>query len=391
MTKHRLIRACLVGLLLGCGGGGQVRPAPPAAAPAGPDWINKGSGAFSSDAGKVLRGVGVASGIRNVALLRTAADDRARTEIAKVLDTYVSVLNKDYQASTTAGDMKSSSEEQHVSQAMKTFSQAELQGVRIAERYLGADGTQYALAQLDLQQVKDGLSKMRELNERVRNAVRANADKAFDELDTQGNAAARTPAALPVAQQPAPPPAGPPPSVPARDPAPPSAPREPPPAQAPPPPQNGCLAQDDASPLVRGCVVAIQANEQAVVVTVQLVNKLDRPLAVIADARHLACGAELTDRRGNSYTHQPHCPGSLPFLNADPGNSGTAALVIRAGQPMRGKLPVQRQYVFNPVRAYREPESWTMELDLFVTNPERSEDSKIDQVQLAFQNISRSK
>jgi hypothetical protein len=383
MTKRHLIGACLLGLLAACGGGGQVRPAPPPAAPAGPDWIDKGSGAFSSDAGKVLRGVGIASGIRNVALLRTTADDRARAELAKVLDTYVSVLNKDYQSSTTAGDMKSSSEEQHVSQAMKSFSQARLQGARIAERYLGADGTQYALAQLDLQQMKDGLSKMRELNERVRDAVRANADKAFDELDTQHNAAARTPAAAAAT------PADPPSPLPAVAPARPAAPEEPAVVQA--PPQNGCLAQDDASPFIRGCVVAIQANEQTVVVTVQLVNKLDRPLAVIADARHLACGAGLTDRRGNSYTYQPHCPGSLPFLNADPASSGTAALVSRAGQPMRGKLPVQRQYAFNPVRAYREPESWTMELDLFVTSPEQRDDSKIDQVQLAFQNISKSK
>jgi len=350
----------------------------------------------------VLRGVGIASGIRNVALLRATADSRARAEVAKVLDSYVSVLNKDYQASTTAGDMKSSSEEQHVSQAMKSFSQAELQGVQIIDRYLAADGTQYALAEMDLQQIKDGLSKMKELNQRVRDAVRANADKAFDELDAQPGArkaaATPTPPAPVVALQTAPPPREPPsPPPPAADPPLPPAAKDPPPApkEPPPPPptasRGDCLAQDDANPIIRGCVIALKASDEAVVVTVELTNKLDRHLAVIADGRHLGCGADLTDRRGNSYAAGYGCPGSLPVLKADPAKSGTAASIIHDGQPMRGKLPLQRQYTFVPVKGYQAPESWTMELDLLVTNPERSEDSKVHEVQFAFQNIPKSR
>ena len=53
-------------------------------------------------------GVGIASGIRNAAMRRSTSDSRARSEISKILDTYVSVLNKDYQASTTAGVHQSS-------------------------------------------------------------------------------------------------------------------------------------------------------------------------------------------------------------------------------------------------------------------------------------------
>src|SRR4030088_1593841 len=66
----------------------------------GPDWVNRGSGAFGSDKGKMFYGVGFASGIHNVAMRRSPSDSRARAEIAKTLDTYVAVLNKDYQAST---------------------------------------------------------------------------------------------------------------------------------------------------------------------------------------------------------------------------------------------------------------------------------------------------
>jgi hypothetical protein len=52
--------------------------------------------------------------------------------------------------------MKSSSEEQHVSQAMKSFSQAQLQGVQSVDHYLAADGTQYALAELNLRSSRTG-------------------------------------------------------------------------------------------------------------------------------------------------------------------------------------------------------------------------------------------
>ena len=116
---------------------------------------------------------------------RSASDSRARAEIAKTLDTYVAVLNKDYMASTTAGDMSASSEEQHVQQALKTYSQMELSGVSIVDHWMDNDGTEYALAQLDMESFKNNLDKMKELNARVRDQVRANADKAFDELSSE--------------------------------------------------------------------------------------------------------------------------------------------------------------------------------------------------------------
>lgn len=151
----------------------------------GPDWVNRGSGAFGGDKGKVFYGVGIASGIRNAAMRRSTADSRGRAEISKILDTYVSVLNKDYMASTTAGDMSASAEEQHVEQALKTYSQMELSGVQIIDHWVDTDGTEYSLAQLDMDSFKNNMDKMKELNEKVKEQVRANADKAFDELNSE--------------------------------------------------------------------------------------------------------------------------------------------------------------------------------------------------------------
>ena len=165
---------------VGCAG---EKPAPP---PAGPAWVHKGSGAFDIDKGKVFYGVGVASGIRNRALLISTADNRARAEVAKILETYVAVLAKDYMASTTAGDMSASSEEQHVEQALKTFSKTTLHGARIIDHWRDpADGSLFALCELDLLAFKGALDEYKELDAKVRDYVRKNAEKLHQQLERE--------------------------------------------------------------------------------------------------------------------------------------------------------------------------------------------------------------
>lgn len=181
----KILGVAMVGLLVACGGSKTPEMSNQVLHANGPDWVNRGTGAFGGDKGKVFYGVGIASGIRNAAMRRSTSDSRARAEIAKILDTYVAVLNKDYMASTTAGDMSASSEEQHVQQALKTYSQMELSGVQIIDHWVDTDGTEYALAALDMETFKNNMDKMKELNAAVRDAVRANADKAFDELSAE--------------------------------------------------------------------------------------------------------------------------------------------------------------------------------------------------------------
>jgi len=151
-----------------------------------PEWVNKGSGAFGGEAGRVFYGVGSVSGIKNRALARTTADNRARAEVAKTFEVYSASLMKDYMASTTAGDMSASSEEQHVEQAIKTFAATTLSGVQIVDHWEHpVDGTIYALAQLDLESFTDNLTKMKELNNKVRDYVRKNAEKAHMDLEKE--------------------------------------------------------------------------------------------------------------------------------------------------------------------------------------------------------------
>jgi len=183
LTALGIFLMALTFLAIGCKSTPQETASADTAA-SGPKWVMKGSGAFDVDGLKVFYGVGLASGIKNKALLRQTADDRSRAEIAKTLEVYVSSLTKDYMASTTAGDMSKSSEEQNVETALKTFSKTTLHGAIIVDRWLDpADGTMYSLCELDLIAFKENLDKYNELDEKVRDYVRDNAEKMHDKLE----------------------------------------------------------------------------------------------------------------------------------------------------------------------------------------------------------------
>ena len=183
MTTNRFLALTLTlvaALGLGACSGGKQSPI----ASNAPEWVNKGSGAMKDKDGKqVFYGVGIAQGIRNRALAVTAADDRGRAELAKIMNSYVTTLTKDYMASITAGDMTKSSEEQMVSQTMKNFAKFTLHGSVPVDHWKDpADGTLFALVKLDMSAVQQSLAESKELDSKVRDYVKANAEKAFDEL-----------------------------------------------------------------------------------------------------------------------------------------------------------------------------------------------------------------
>lgn len=184
-------RTLLVGLLAfcwiaGCAGKSKEVPEQNMTQPQRPAWVDKGSGAFEGEIGKAFYGVGSAWGIRNPALLRSTADNRARAEIARVFKTYTAALMKDYAASTMAGNPDETSEEQHVEQTIKTFTKAELAGVQIVDRWKDPEsGEQFALARMDLSAFEDYLQRGSDLSEAVRQRVVDRAEKAFADLSRE--------------------------------------------------------------------------------------------------------------------------------------------------------------------------------------------------------------
>lgn len=168
-------------LLYGCGGGKDVKEAVQP-----PEWVVKGSGAFGGERGKAFYGVASAYGIKNFSLLRQAADNRARNEVAKIFQFYTASLMKDYMASTMAGDPNVTSEEQHVEQAIKTVTSMTLSGVEVVDHWQHpGTGEFFSLARLDLEAFKNNMEKARELNNQVRDYIRENADRLHDDLEKE--------------------------------------------------------------------------------------------------------------------------------------------------------------------------------------------------------------
>ncbi len=144
-----------------------------------PEWTTKGAAAFPGDAGKAFYGRGEASLVHNRSLLRGLADNRARADLAKMLNAGVKALMTDYKASTSASDQESS--ERQVESARKTIVNESLLGVTMIDSCEVAEKVIYfSLARLDADAFTAALDKDKELGRKMREYIRANARRAFE-------------------------------------------------------------------------------------------------------------------------------------------------------------------------------------------------------------------
>jgi len=151
-----------------------------------PEWVEEGSGSLNKDEDKAIYGVGHATGIRNEPLGWETAENRSRAELAKSFETYTAYLMRDYAASTTAQDFTKSSEEQNVERAVKTFTATTLNGIKPIDRYKDEDThSYYVLTKLSFKEMQETLAQAQELNGEVRDFVRKNAQRAFEELEKE--------------------------------------------------------------------------------------------------------------------------------------------------------------------------------------------------------------
>jgi len=187
--QESLVLAFLVGIA-GCGGAQQaVKPLPVEGALAkelvgAPEWVLMGCAAFAGEKGPIC-GVGSFTGTRNISLARDGAIARARTDLARNLEVKVKALYKDYQATTTGGESfgKAAADEQNVSNTAKQIVNTTLSGTTLAKTWMSGVGTLRVLVKLDVQNFKDQINQMKQLDEGVRQGVVQRADKAFKELD----------------------------------------------------------------------------------------------------------------------------------------------------------------------------------------------------------------
>jgi len=146
-----------------------------------PDWVNKGTSYVNDKDGRLFHGVGSASPMGEVTLQHATADDRARAELARIFSSYLDVVSSDYQSAARSGDVKVS--EEAVSRQIKNLSKVNLAGAKIVARWLDKKTSiVYAIAELNMKQVKSIVSAAQDMNGDVRHYVESNADNIFDRL-----------------------------------------------------------------------------------------------------------------------------------------------------------------------------------------------------------------
>jgi hypothetical protein len=177
-----LVAVGIAGLALGCGGQQKPKNAMQAELAGAPAWA-KGACQAGMPGGKGVCGTGSVAGMTNVSLARSAAEGRARTELARSLQTRVKAMLKDYQAATTGGPENKTASEQHIEDVSKQITDTTLSGTRLQDTWVSDSGTFWALVVLDTEAFKDSLKNMKQLDDKVRAAIVERADKSFAELD----------------------------------------------------------------------------------------------------------------------------------------------------------------------------------------------------------------
>jgi len=175
----------LVILGTGCGSSGPKEPGSviEKELDGAPDWVLEGE----DGDGERIYGVGSVAGTRNVALARSTAQGRGRTEIARSLQLQVKSMLKDYQSTTTGGEYfgQHANDEQHIEDVSKQITDLTLSGTTQEKHWISDTGTLYVLMSLDVEEFKDVVNSMNQLSDEVRQAVEERADDAFRELDRE--------------------------------------------------------------------------------------------------------------------------------------------------------------------------------------------------------------
>lgn len=155
-----------------------------------PKWVIQGGEAFPDNKKNAIYGLGSAWNIMNPTLLRRTAEVGARRDVAEHLQVYIRGLFESTVAEDTTGAVDKHTVEQHVQDVMRQSSQRVLSGVAVVDYWEHPDQRMsFALAKLDFDRLEDALggvestdARYRELDDKVRERIRANHQKAQEGL-----------------------------------------------------------------------------------------------------------------------------------------------------------------------------------------------------------------
>jgi len=148
-----------------------------------PDWVNKGTQFLNDRDGRLFHGVGEAPAMGTRSLQKSTADNRARTEVARIFSSFMDAVSNDYLSAASSGG--SGDSQQAVSQQIKAVTKVNLSGAKIIARWKDKKtNIIYSLAELDLEKVKGTVNTTGNMNADLKRYISTNSANIFDKMNT---------------------------------------------------------------------------------------------------------------------------------------------------------------------------------------------------------------
>ena len=149
-----------------------------------PEWVNEGTQFLNDQDGRLFHGVGQAPVMKDASLQISTADNRARAEVARILSSYMDVISNDFTAA--AGTGKDTVSQQSVSRQIRNLSKVNLSGVKIIGHWKNEkDGTIFAIAELDFNQIKKTTDMVKDMNGDLKRYINTHGENIFDSLSKE--------------------------------------------------------------------------------------------------------------------------------------------------------------------------------------------------------------
>ncbi len=146
-----------------------------------PAWVNDGSSIRTSKAGRRFHGVGSAPMLGDFSLQTSTADNRARSEINRILASYVEIVSRDFIASGDAEETGFS--EQNVALQMDQLANIDLTGIQVIGHWQDKQSKIiYSIAEVDMQQVREAIKSAESLHPGLRKFIKTEGDNIFDRI-----------------------------------------------------------------------------------------------------------------------------------------------------------------------------------------------------------------
>jgi hypothetical protein len=145
-----------------------------------PGWIRTGCRETPHpQANRSICGVGSMTSARSTTRARETAISRARTEVARSLQTRVEAMLADYTGASAEIRRKRTNADQQIVDVSRQITRVSVSGIEVRRTWIADNGTVFVLVSLDVDRFRSSVRHMTDLSAHMRRAIDQRAESAF--------------------------------------------------------------------------------------------------------------------------------------------------------------------------------------------------------------------